>query len=1278
MPSYNAGSATVTISPNLSGFATDLKSELERIHAETPVTVIPDTTGFAQKLQARLEQITAEVPVGVNVDTNAAEAKILRLTRDRTVHLNLDVDRRGLDNLGGSGGMGLLLDALGAVGGGGAISTASASIGGFGGLSSALTGASSQLNTAATGAAGKLTAAGSSLGGATAGLATSGSTLGSIASGAAGGIGSFATSLGLIVTLAPLVIGAVGSIGTGIAALGGIAVPTIGAVILGAHGIGDAFSTAAAAESAAGKDAETAAKTQQTALRAVESAQRQVESAQRSVISAQKSYGDAVRDEKRAQDDVATARKDAREQLEDLQLTLRGAAISERDAVLGLARARRNLAELGAGGKPVDLLDRDEALNRVEQAEQRLLEVQERNKDLRDKATQDQAKGVEKSDVVVAAQDRLVAAQDKVKDASDRISQANQQVAVSQQALGDAQQSLVDAQTKTSSTADAAAQAMAALSPAAQAFVVAMRALNAEGGAWNVFQQSVQEGLFTGLTADVEKLANTLLPAITPAMSNIGSSIAGLFGVFTEAMTSDKGVGQLTRFLDSIPKFFDAMAPGIQAMVDGFLAFGDAIAPVAGQLGGAFGQVLGAIGDTFTQLAASGKLTETISGFAQALSGLADLAGPLVNMFVTIGATVGPIMGQFFTDLGRVVQDMTPTLDDLAHAVGDALIQMFQTLAPILPKLVEAFSGLVIALVPFLPQLLKMGTELLPPLIEKFIAAAPALADLTGGVIVILGYMPQLVDVLMSLQNPTKAIAGWFTDLATKVKEDWNGIVDVIKKSIGKIGEIIKSMGDAMPGAIGSSLSVLGESMMKWSTTIGTTVPTAAPRPPGFIGPVAVRAGGGVLSGPGTGTSDSIPMLGSAGEYVVNARSTAEHLPLLEAINSGTILRRADGGIVSSDGLVSFAKGVEGKPYVWGGVNWGDCSGAMSALSNYVSGRSPFASRFATMTEGSELAARGATSGLGPAGSLSFGWYNGGPYGGHTAGTLPNGVNVEMGGARGNGQYGGQAVGANWSQFTDHAFFPAAMFRAPWGNEGIYYNRPGGGAPGGDYGTFNPGQQYGPEMLGAGYEQSWQQAGSYGAKGADEKITLQYYGSKAGELAANWLLGAFGLENSILSSSNVLKNVQPGAAPQPLMPSTQGSVYARPSDQTIAKDRKLGDPLHTPTGVIPAMAGGGWITGPGGPRDDLVPLYGSDGEFMVHAAAAAQHGPLLEAINAGGISSRPMLPAGGYRSAGSGSTTHDRSINYGDVITADPREFFDLQEKAVAAHTLAQLTAWGG
>lgn len=58
-------------------------------------------------------------------------------------------------------------------------------------------------------------------------------------------------------------------------------------------------------------------------------------------------------------------------------------------------------------------------------------------------------------------------------------------------------------------------------------------------------------------------------------------------------------------------------------------------------------------------------------------------------------------------------------------------------------------------------------------------------------------------------------------------------------------------------------------------------------------------ASGGFVSGPGTGTSDSIPAMLSNGEFVVNAQATRQFAPLLNAINSGQLPAFKDGGDVS-------------------------------------------------------------------------------------------------------------------------------------------------------------------------------------------------------------------------------------------------------------------------------------------------------------------------------------------------------------------------------------------
>jgi len=66
---------------------------------------------------------------------------------------------------------------------------------------------------------------------------------------------------------------------------------------------------------------------------------------------------------------------------------------------------------------------------------------------------------------------------------------------------------------------------------------------------------------------------------------------------------------------------------------------------------------------------------------------------------------------------------------------------------------------------------------------------------------------------------------------------------------------------------------------------------------PALASPFAAHADGGLLGGAGTGRSDSNLIWAGAGEFIVNAESTAQWLPVLQSINKG-VKGFADGGPV--------------------------------------------------------------------------------------------------------------------------------------------------------------------------------------------------------------------------------------------------------------------------------------------------------------------------------------------------------------------------------------------
>jgi TP901 family phage tail tape measure protein len=76
-------------------------------------------------------------------------------------------------------------------------------------------------------------------------------------------------------------------------------------------------------------------------------------------------------------------------------------------------------------------------------------------------------------------------------------------------------------------------------------------------------------------------------------------------------------------------------------------------------------------------------------------------------------------------------------------------------------------------------------------------------------------------------------------------------------------------------------------------------------------GPVRKLASGGFVTGPGTGTSDSIPAMLSNGEAVIPAKSVAQNRDLVQSLINDSLPRFAKGGIIGgpSESLMQQVKG---------------------------------------------------------------------------------------------------------------------------------------------------------------------------------------------------------------------------------------------------------------------------------------------------------------------------------------------------------------------------------
>ncbi|WP_250483305.1 phage tail length tape measure family protein [Caballeronia sp. GaOx3] len=180
-------------------------------------------------------------------------------------------------------------------------------------------------------------------------------------------------------------------------------------------------------------------------------------------------------------------------------------------------------------------------------------------------------------------------------------------------------------------------------------------------------------------------------------------------------------------------------------------------------------------------------------------------------------------------------------------------------------------------------------------------------------------YLAKLADIERGNAEAIEAVKKHYEDLR-RVQGDWVagaklGVADFFKDTQDKaqtaqhaVVEAMRHIEDAVSKFVTRGkldmkefvASILGDlSRLALHQALGNLVE----RMPFFK--LAGHAQGGLIAGPGTGTSDSIPTMLSNGEYVVNAASARQHHALLDAINSNHLSHFASGGPVGASAEVA-------------------------------------------------------------------------------------------------------------------------------------------------------------------------------------------------------------------------------------------------------------------------------------------------------------------------------------------------------------------------------------
>jgi phage-related protein len=322
-------------------------------------------------------------------------------------------------------------------------------------------------------------------------------------------------------------------------------------------------------------------------------------------------------------------------------------------------------------------------------------------------------------------------------------------------------------------------KALEKLSPSARTFATTVRDLSPQ---LRSMQQAVQEEVFRGLGANLERTAKSVLPVLRTNLVStagaLGDMAAGVLGAGRELAdegTLGKALGSASTGLQNLAgvpgivvkglgQIAAAAGPSFESLT---LGAGKAAAGIGDRLGKAFesgamqkaieravellgqlaavgGNVVDIIGAVFNAMPAGGGgmlgVLQSITGELAKIANSEQVQTALRTLFETmgtIGATVAPLIGQALMAIAPVVSALGPPIQTLVTALGTALTPIIGALGPVLQAVAVAVGQMLVAVTPLLPVIGQLVSALLPaltPLLAAvsaiFAAAAPVVSAL--------------------------------------------------------------------------------------------------------------------------------------------------------------------------------------------------------------------------------------------------------------------------------------------------------------------------------------------------------------------------------------------------------------------------------------------------------------------------------------------------------------------------------------------------------------------
>lgn len=416
--------------------------------------------------------------------------------------------------------------------------------------------------------------------------------------------------------------------------------------------------------------------------------------------------------------------------------------------------------------------------------------------------------------------------------------------------------------------------------------------------------------------SNIGGIAQSALPKVLDVVKTVGTTLLGVLKNVVSALAplASRLVGVIQTVYQGLVGLLGAIGPKLAPLGASIVKVFNALMPAIRVAGTVIGNVLGVVVKVIMAVAKA-----VLPIVIDVVTWIIDKIGGLVGWLT---GTAFPALGNFFKGIGTVAMwlwnnAIVPAFNGIKTAIGVAWTAIQAILTPF--KLAFQAIGFVVQLAWAAIQIvfaaMKIGFQAIGQVVtdlwQRYMV--PAWEGIKSAVSAAWNFMSPVWEGLKTGARAVGEAAMWLWNNAMAPAWEgiksafgtaWDfisGIFDKIKSGFGVVGDVVKSIASGIGDAVKSAFNGLADLIKKPlhalggflagipSNVLGVDIPGAS-TVQSWGQTLQGLATGGVVRGPGTGTSDSILALLSNGEGVVTARAMANGgATLVAALNAGWV-----------------------------------------------------------------------------------------------------------------------------------------------------------------------------------------------------------------------------------------------------------------------------------------------------------------------------------------------------------------------------------------------------